>query len=930
MSVDKFRFVSPGIFTAEIDDSRLPAIPAAVGPVVIGRTQYGPSMRPVRVSSVQELERVFGAPHNGRGGGSGDPWRDGLKGAPTYATYAAKAFLRNSNPVTVVRVLGKENNNATTAGKAGWKITDSHVSSNPSTAAGAYGLFVAGWDGTNGASPITSGFALAAMLYTTGSEVCLKGATINGTSRTAAGVIIAGGGASKNQFTTVISGSTSETISFDLSSTSANFIRAKLNTDPTKINSLVTSTDSLKKYFLGETYERFALDTAGSGSLVAFVAKLDGGADFRFGNQEAKSGWVFSQHLADTGSFSFSETSGFTNVQKLFRFDSLYGGEFEHANLKISIENIRAATNPTENPFPTFDVVVRNLLETSNANAVERYNGVDLNPQSSNYIAKVIGDVYTSWDYTEKRYRELGTYANVSPSIRVEVSDAVENGQGNGLLPFGFYGAPRLASLTLAKNGSSSGASSALFKASGSLATYSGSVGDSGSVVFGTTQSSITMSFPSVALQSSNGSTDIRRFRWGLRATRGTDTNLVDINRAKFSSVNVYEPTGSTIYSTAFSLDDVVYSSTGSAWGLGNRVSGASLSAVSGTTAVLDYFNKFDLPLFGGFDGNNVLEKEPIINNRILGATGANESTNYAYNTIQVALDSVSDPEVVEMNVLTIPGLREPVLTDKVIEVCEQRGDALAIIDIEEDYVPLYEASSPSQSEADRKPNPALAVSSMKTRQKNSSYGCAFYPAVYVGSEGIFMPASIAALGTFGGTERSTAVWFAPAGFNRGGLNELNSGIGVSRTAQHLSSRERDELYAVNVNPIATFPAEGVVVFGQKTLQATPSALDRINVRRLMIFVKKEISRFATQVLFDPNVEVTWERFKSLCNPFLDGVRTGFGLTDFRVVLDETTTTPELVDRNILYAKILLKPTRAIEFIALDFVIKNTGASFDD
>ena len=119
-------------------------------------------------------------------------------------------------------------------------------------------------------------------------------------------------------------------------------------------------------------------------------------------------------------------------------------------------------------------------------------------------------------------------------------------------------------------------------------------------------------------------------------------------------------------------------------------------------------------------------------------------------------------------------------------------------------------------------------------------------------------------------------------------------------------------------------------MFGQKTLQATPSALDRINVRRLMIFVKKEISRFATQVLFDPNVEVTWERFKSLCNPFLDGVRTGFGLTDFRVVLDETTTTPELVDRNILYAKILLKPTRAIEFIALDFVIKNTGASFDD
>ena len=133
-----------------------------------------------------------------------------------------------------------------------------------------------------------------------------------------------------------------------------------------------------------------------------------------------------------------------------------------------------------------------------------------------------------------------------------------------------------------------------------------------------------------------------------------------------------------------------------------------------------------------------------------------------------------------------------------------------------------------------------------------------------------------------------------------------------------------------SINPIAKFPAEGIVIFGQKTLQVTPSALDRINVRRLMIFVKKRISQIASGLLFDPNVQQTWKRFTAQVNPFLADVKTNFGLSDYRVVLDDTTTTPDLVDRNILYAKIFLKPTRAIEFIAIDFNITRTGASFDD
>ena len=141
---------------------------------------------------------------------------------------------------------------------------------------------------------------------------------------------------------------------------------------------------------------------------------------------------------------------------------------------------------------------------------------------------------------------------------------------------------------------------------------------------------------------------------------------------------------------------------------------------------------------------------------------------------------------------------------------------------------------------------------------------------------------------------------------------------------------QRDDLYDANVNPIAKFPAEGIVVFGQKTLQQTRSALDRINVRRLMIYLKREISFIASRLLFDPNTLITWNSFRSQAEAVLKDVQARFGIEEFRLVLDETTTTPDLVDQNIIYAKLLVKPTRAVEFFAIDFVVESSGASFDD
>ena len=194
----------------------------------------------------------------------------------------------------------------------------------------------------------------------------------------------------------------------------------------------------------------------------------------------------------------------------------------------------------------------------------------------------------------------------------------------------------------------------------------------------------------------------------------------------------------------------------------------------------------------------------------------------------------------------------------------------------------------------------------------------------------MWAPPSVAAVGALSNTDRVAAPWFAPAGFTRGGLSDGAAGVPVVDTSRRLTSEDRDDLYEANINPIAKFPAEGIVIFGQKTLQQTASALDRINVRRLMIFLKREISFIASRLLFAPNTRDTWTRFTQQATPVLESVKTQFGIEDFRLILDESTTTPDLVDRNIIYAKLVVKPTRSAEFFAIDFVITNSGAGFED
>jgi hypothetical protein len=962
MSARSFRFVSPGIFTREIDNSQIPSTLNNVGPIIFGRTTKGPAMRPVIVRSVEEFVRVFGEPVPGGVGATVDVWTNSAVPATTYASYAAIGYLRSGvGPIIMMRLLGEESDTATTAGKAGWTTSGSATTS-VSTNGGAYGLFI--MPSASATTHVTG--TLAAVWYMEKGAIVLSGTAPDGNAATGSATIFASQGPYA-EFKAIVVNESNSTItngvtSFNFNPDSDLYIRKKFNTNPILTNNAVTTTTNLKNYWLGETFTRNVDDTLGdvtsllTGQQYAFIAALGsssvGREDMRMGSEPAETGWFISQDVS-TNYASYDPTT----MTKLFKLICLDNGDYAQNNYKISLTNIKRSAYPDLDPYGKFTIQIRNVSEKDkNVEAVETFSNVDLNPSSDDYIVKRIGDKYYEWDDTDRRLREYGNYSNASNIVRVEVTSEVENGLVDpSLLPFGFLAAPKFKGFTIHSGSayaSSFGSATPsqfnhVFAKGGTAITkpYKSNV-----FVDAPTNFTASFNFPSFPLRAT-ATEDGTRVRNVTKAyfgitTRKTDDgvdfypNYSDYARALPASLYATEVESTDLrleYGVKFSLDNVKvtrdssnvviegeYSST-------YRTTGVSETAVSGGYRyILDAgFDKFTAPLYGGFNGYDITESEPIINNTYIG--NGTDSNNYMFNTISRAIDTVSDPDFVDCNLMTIPGLTNENLTLQLINTCEERGDALAIIDIENDYVSQYENTL---DETSRRPDVDQAVASIKDRAINSSYGCCFFPAVQIvddiSGRRVVVPPSVVALGTFASSEARSELWFAPAGFNRGGLSQGSAGWDVTSTKLHLNSADRDSLYENNINPIASFPSNNIVIFGQKTLQITPSALDRINVRRLMIYLKKQISRISQNVLFQQNVRATWDDFSTRANTFLRSVRGRLGITEYRFVLDETTTTPDLIDRNILYAKVLVKPARSIEFIALDFVITRTGASFAD
>ena len=293
---------------------------------------------------------------------------------------------------------------------------------------------------------------------------------------------------------------------------------------------------------------------------------------------------------------------------------------------------------------------------------------------------------------------------------------------------------------------------------------------------------------------------------------------------------------------------------------------------------------------------------EDISNSDTQGLTAA----NYA--------DSISileNKDEYVFNIVSAPGLiydfgNHKTQIDSIVSLAENRGDCIAVVDLEQ-----YGATVSNVTAA------AATI--------NTSYGAAYWPWLQTQSstgKNVWIPASTIIPGVYAFTDGAAAPWFAPAGLTRGGISD------VIQAERKLTRTQRDTLYKSNVNPIATFPGAGINVFGQKTLQKKSSALDRVNVRRLLIALKKFIGDVSRNLVFEQNTTATRNNFLAQVNPYLESVVQRQGLFAFRVQMDETNNTADTIDRNQLIGQVFIQPAKTVEFIVLDFTIEPTGASF--
>ena len=376
------------------------------------------------------------------------------------------------------------------------------------------------------------------------------------------------------------------------------------------------------------------------------------------------------------------------------------------------------------------------------------------------------------------------------------------------------------------------------------------------------------------------------------------------VNQAYLSEIPATATVGSN---PTFSLENMKGTVSGQT-GFAN--SATNLSLGSGTNIRQ---RKFSVPFQWGFNGMN-----PGIHKAKEGDLAANNTFGFDCSTgtssgslaYKRALGTISDPDFIDINLLITPGIIHEYhssISNRAISIAKDRGDTFYIMD-----------GSRWGRSVD---NAVTDVASL-----DNNFVATYFPWVKIATgTGVdrWVPPSVVIGGVYAQNDSIGQEWFAPAGLNRGGI----SAIDVKTVLTHLN---RDTLYEGRVNPIAKFPQQGIAVFGQKTLQARPSALDRVNVRRLLINLKKFIASTSRFLVFEQNTSATRARFLNTVNPYLESVQQRSGLSAFRVVMDDSNNTPDVIDRNQLVGQIFVQPTRTAEFIVLDFVVLPTGAAFPE
>ncbi|MFA6049827.1 MAG: hypothetical protein WC761_01400 [Candidatus Paceibacterota bacterium] len=1012
-------FNFPGFYDREIDLTARVVTPQGVPGGVIGASLKGPAFVPSTLGSFSDFITKFGDLNS-----------------KLAAPYAVEKFLQNRTSLTFVRVLGAGVNQTTsdfettrtngTVRNAGFKVSGTLVSDGRHQ--GAVQFIVAKHQLTGSEAYGFPMFTDNNSFLRSGSadEVYLVRGAIMPAYDTRVMLLdynqswatnvddMASVNPTGSYFKLVLSSSTGATFgtadgftglriyTASLDPSSDYYFAKLLNRDPSKFDT--------ERHYL---YADFAVDnelahvSTGSNSVV--VASGSGNASSTSGNTSLTMREAFgrfdTRYKAPKTPWFISQPFGTTEYD-LFYVEAIDDGEYSNTQIKVSIVNIVASTNP-RNAYGTFTLVVRQFADSDlNPAVIEQFTNVTLDPDSDSYIAKVIGDssIFFNFDVENSDDRRLvrrGKYPNRSKYIRVVMNEQVDQKfLPADVLPFGFRGPEVLDTNSLLSDitGTTGFSSIVRLGASGSALNprLLGAIIPPVPYRFKVTRGQI--STGSGQLTGAPGSSEItdNRFYWGVKFERNDNdilntnvngelnqlipalTKLAGIAKLDVPVTGAYKDTfnnnkftlarvalGNTSFaqitaSANVHMREACYIRNGSPDATEYKITDGSTARLtlaslvhSGTQAML--FNKFSdyakftVYMYGGFDGTNTLDPHAATfddrststeaRGSIYGNSNASFSSpgfNFNQNGVginnnqiysyRVAADIITNTIASNINLLAIPGQREPLVTDYVSDDVENYGLAVYLMDIpnyNSDGNRIFDGETANSATYIDVENTA---DEFETRALDNTIVASYFPDVVIddskSGRKVTVPASVAALAAIGYNDKVAYSWFAPAGFNRAALNF------VSLTKTRLKQEDRDRMYQVRVNPIVKFPNEGYVIFSQKTLDANATALDSINVQRMVLEVQRQIIDVGNRLIFEQLSPGLYAEFVAKVTPILANVQNRQGLKQFRVVCDVTNNSELDRENNRMNVKIFLLPVKAIEFIQLDFIITRNGVSF--
>ena len=933
--------------------------PVGIPAGIIGTSAKGPAYVPVTVGTYNDFKEVFGP---------SDGTKYGVLGAYNYLNLDT-----NVNSVTYMRILGagdgKTRNADGTVTHAGFIVgSGTLATSNPNAFAGGIqgrthfiGCFMSESNGSTyfsdsgiqtgtNAVPIVRGVLMTA----SGVLATLSSSYVVNNTPTAIAITTGNLGGStigklnsNSEFVVLLNGlsgsSATKVITASFDRQKSNYI-STLNQDPTKINEfgyclysffdVDSNLADVNSTGLSVTPgESFAFITTGSAAWDTHPANATSAPNFesfedRF--EAAKTPWVISQNYAGRS-------------YNLFRFHHNSDG-VPINNLKFTISSLTPADS--SNKYSRFDLEIRDVKTNS---LLETRLGLTLNPSDTNYIGKVIGDMRMYFDFDDSQKLVVdGDYQNVSKYVRVEIhSDVIDGIVPVDAVPVGFRGPQHLC-----------------LSGSAPLPVISGGLGLSNINVLRTSvEPPIPFRLNICDADPTNPKVRVSPdFAWGVqfeypKSTTQLNGNVLNngifgymkyypmfnpnsnfavddnegsadttqfgvidadrYNRNKFTLENIKVVTGSNGYADPTKWKNAVYV----------RAGGIAEDNINATRAwsVDDLtlsgnktYSKFSFYSYGGFNGTNIFDSDK--SNFTNYAVQDESSIDLSYPTVSAyvkALDIMKNQSEIDIQMLAIPGIRDQYVTNYALNVVSDRFDSFYIMDVEQ-INKTNTLLSKTESVSDI--SISNTIMNFEARSLDNSFGASYFPDINMTDPDtgsiVTVPASAAVLRAYAKNDQSQ-IWFAPAGDKRGVLDKGNPNVTIQ-----LKEEQMDSLYNARINPIKqTVTDIGPTVYGQKTLQAANTSLNRVAVRRLLLTIRRRVKQVANRFIFEPNRESTLARFSSLVEPILANIRTLNGVSDYKVQIDTTTTTQQDIENNVIRGKIFIVPVNAVEIVSIDFEV---------